>query len=137
MDKRTIIKRSDYHKSNFKGWVIIAIITFIIGSVVTGYLFLENRDNTYSSASDAMVYIIIIMLPMIFSGFLSFLLASIAQGVGKSFICVCNQGVYGNAVKAGFASTVAFEVEYNQITNVIANSGRLELVCGPYTYNCV
>ena len=60
--------------------------------------------------------------------------------VSKTFVCICEEGVYGVAGKALYFTTQPFEVTFDQITNVGKGNpiiGNIRIDCGPHTYGCI
>ena len=144
-NKYKVIKRANAKKSMLTiGWigVILCIIIFAVDFAFFIYpeAFFEIagiKNYRYSVLSEIKPYFGI-------SAFLLFFVAITQMfkliATAKSFICVCEEGVYGVAGAAFFFTTQPFEVGYDQITNVGKGSpilGNIRIDCGPNTYGCI
>ena len=93
----------------------------------------------YDSGSD---YLQMKPFLAVFAGLmLIFVVIGIIKGITttKSFVYVCEDCVYGVAVKAFYFATKPFEVRYEQITGVGTGrwaSGNIKIECGSDTYGC-
>ena len=142
---RTVIKRSDAKKNMLMlGWigVIFCAIMFVI--IFTFFMepeaafeLMNIRNYSRSALGE--------IKPMFGFFALMLFLVSITQtlkliATAKSFVCVCEECVYGVAGKAFYFTTQPFEVRYDQITGVGKGSpilGNIRIDCGPATYGCV
>ena len=137
--RSTVIKRSNSKKSVVATAVVLAIALTIF--VVVS--FFRIIDSARASISDPMN----ILMIYLFLFALSMLLYVQAFAISKSFVCVCNDRIYGIAGKASFFATQPFEIGFDQITSVkkhnsllvflFTGGGNIKIECGPHVYKCL
>ena len=142
---RTIIKRSNAKSSTLvTGWIGV-VLCFIMCFVMFSFYkeprnlaeILNMRNYSYSALNDLKGMFLFYSLLLFFVS-MTQMLKMLA--VAKSFVCVCEEGVYGVAGKSFYFSTQPFEVRYDQITNAGKGNpiiGNVRIDCGPNTYGCL
>ena len=139
---RTVIKRSNTKKSTLIiGWfsVIFGVIAFSV------FVIFYNEPHAVLELMGFKGYVSAEYLTFVLFGSLFILLISLIEvfkliAAAKSFVCVCEDCVYGVAGKAFFFATQPFEVRYDQITNIGKGNwtlGNIRIDCGPNTYGCI
>ena len=133
-DGRKALMRADAKKSMLIMNVIFAVICLIMGIVIMA-LYSENAFNLRTrDMGGSVLFFAILMFAMMLVQLLK------AVAISKSFVCVCEDCVYGVAGKAFYFTTQPFEVRFDQITAVgIGNAmiGNIKIDCGPNTYGCM
>lgn len=139
----TEIKRSNANKSTIAATLIAAVFEMISGAAMVGaYFYIGDLAKKYwyrggSSYAELRPLIMFFAVALFGIGFIQILKAI---ATSKSFVCVCEEGVYGVAGKAFYFATQPFEVAFSQITNVGKGSlmlGNIRIDCGPNTYGCL
>ena len=105
---RTVIRRSNFKKSK--------LIQFLVLIITTAAVFALPLGSPVTGAKSLNPAVFFITLLTFFIGI--FLMLFNARAILKSFICVCEECVYGVAInKRGF-STQAFEIGFDWIKYV-------------------
>jgi hypothetical protein len=139
--RKTVIMRSTKKISILVVlWLtVIAAGVYITSAFVRVYsLYSSNPFARLFTDNSAVFFLCAILIVLMI------MLVCIAVSYSKSYVCVCNDGVYGVAGKTFFISTQPFDVSYNQITSVskssiywLTGTGNLKIECGPHKYTCL
>ena len=146
---KTVIKRSNAKAGTIVGgWVGIGM-SLIVGIIFLVFALGKNTFadflKTFDMRSSVASKVATEMKP--FLAFLAFLMffSIVVQTIktimlAKTFVCACEDCVYGVAGKALYFSTQPFELRYEQITSVSRGNpmvGNIKITCGPVVYGAI
>lgn len=136
-NRRTIIIRSEASNSAISFLWLAFAVEFIFAMIMIfmgGYQPIYRRIVNELGSGGATAVLASLFL---FCICMMFIQIQRIKAVKKSFICICEGGVYGIAGKTSYITTQPFEVKYEEIIDISeARFGYIKIDAGPYTYGC-